>query len=254
MKRGGRCPPYAFTLLELVVTLTITALIAGASAAVLRSVTAARAAADRRLDAQQDATLALNTIATALRNAYRPLDAGDDLFAGSDEGSAESDLPADRVRFRCVSRRGVRPGQPESDVREVEFFLAPTRPGSPPALMRRTDPTRNDPPDGGGVLEPIASGVVGMQIEYFDGITWERYWSQDIHRWPTAVRVRLAYVADPDKRLVESVERTVNLPYWVPRQPTGKAGPGAAGSSGTGAQGQQAPAGQTGQPQAGGAR
>jgi len=181
------------TLVELVAATTVTVLVAGSTVGILRSTVAARRRVDRQMSLQQEARLAVNVIATALRNAFR---------AGGEEAVLEGtedrlgEMPADRLRFFTVSRTTVRHGQPESDVKECEFFLSMPADGSLPALMQRLDPTRNDQPDGGGVVLRVAVNVLGLEMSYHDGRQWQPEWPKDANRWPVAVRIRLAVLAE----------------------------------------------------------
>ena len=181
------------TLVELVAATTVTVLVAGSTAGILRSTAAARQRVNRQMSLQQEARLAVNTIATALRNAYRA-DGDQAVLEGTEDRLGE--FPADRVRFFTVSRTTVRRGQPESDVKECEFFLSAPADGRLPALMQRLDPTLNEPPDGGGVLRRVAADVLGLEIAYHDGRQWQPEWPKDANRWPVAVRIRLAVLAE----------------------------------------------------------
>src|SRR5205823_1329576 len=111
----------------------------------MRVVAGAREIADNRLNGEQEATVAMRTITTAIRNIYRPVSDNDLLFEGVQERSTDASGSMSRVRFRTVERRIIRRGEPESDVHEIEFFMREQ--AGRMMLMRRTDPTRNRDPD-----------------------------------------------------------------------------------------------------------
>lgn len=205
---------HAFTLVELIAALSVTVLVVGSTGMILRTITAARERANIQMEVQQEARAALNTIATALANAHRPAADNKPLLEGIDDSIGDS--PADRVRFFTMSHRTVRPDQPESDLRQVEFAVMESEdPDAAGAmLMRRTDPTLNAEPDAGGVVERIAENVVGFDVRYHDGIEWQDDWPTTREDWPAAVRVRLTIVADPRRRTVWSVGRLVSCPRW----------------------------------------
>lgn len=212
----------AFTLVELIAAATITVLVAGATVGMLRSILAARGRVDEQMALQQEARAAVQAMATALRNACRGSDAQATLVGIN---AHLGDMPADRVRFFTVSRRVVRPGEPESDVKECEFRLvAPRREsaeGVLPALVRRTDPTRNPEPDGGGVVEHVARNVLGLDLAYHDGAEWRKDWPEKKQGWPLAVRIELT-VADGDARGARrmwTTSRVVSFPHLVGRRP-----------------------------------
>jgi len=201
-------PGYGFTLVELVAAATLTVLVTGSTVAILRSTAGARQRVDRQMALQQEARVAVNTIATALRNAHRT--GGQTVLEGTDDWLDER--PADRVRFFTVSRRTVREGRPESDVRECEFALREPTDGSLPALMRRTDPTRNEAPDVGGVVELVAENVLGLDLAYHDGVEWRQEWAEKTKGWPTAIRIRVAVLAEFGRSKVWTAGRIVNFP------------------------------------------
>jgi hypothetical protein len=166
----------------------------------------------------------MRAIVTALRNSHRVVDE-DTGLAGLDGALNEEQIPptwddrmeypADRLRVFSVSRRATRPGKPESGVRECEFFLATPDPDEPPMLMQRIDPTRNEQPDGGGVLLSIAHNVMGLDFSYHDGEEWVDEWDGERAKFPLAVRIRLIVSADADGRDPWPISRIVNLPYPI---------------------------------------
>jgi type II secretion system protein J len=208
----------AFTLVELLVVLMMTVLLVTSAAAFMRVVAGARQVTDTRLQGEQEANVALRTITSALRNAYRPVTDNDVLFEGVTQNSDA--IPNCRVRFRTIDRRIIRKGQPESDVHEIEFFIRDD--GVKPMLMRRSDPTKNPDPDGGGVVEPLAIDVVGLDVQYFDGEKWLDHWLETRKKWPTAVNVRLIYRDDstPGSTQLGAVSSIVNFPHWESGQTT----------------------------------
>ncbi|MCK4850065.1 MAG: hypothetical protein KAT11_01880 [Phycisphaerae bacterium] len=198
------------TLVELIVATTLTTLVAGSTVGILRSTAAARNRAQTQLALQQQARAAVLAIATALANADRYPDR-DALFEGLDDWLGE--MPADRIRFFTLSTRKVRWGQPESNLKECEFYLAqpPDKPFA--LLMRRTDPTRNETPDDGGVLECIAENVLGLNFAYHDGIGWCEDWPQDTNGWPLAVCIELAVLAETEPPKLWTISRVVSFPH-----------------------------------------
>lgn len=182
-----------FTLAELVVASTITALLATGTVAMLRSSAAVQGRVAGQSEVQWQARWAVDAVAGALRNAW--LAGENDLAIEGVDGWA-GDLPADRIRFFTVRDEPVRLAQPESDVKECEFFLARPDERAAPALVRRLDPTRNERPDGGGVLEGLAEGIVGFDVTYHDGREWVDEWPAERKGWPLAIRVRVL-AADP---------------------------------------------------------
>lgn len=187
-----------FTLVELVVTASVVAMVVAGAATFMAQTTAARTTAERDAEVYAEADAAVHAMATALSNALRPRGDEEILFEGM--SSARDGMPADRVRFRMVSAYPVRPGEPESDVREVDFGLSDGEGGGLAVLERRMDPTLNEPSDEGGVVDRIAEHVTGLEIRYFDGEQWQDEWPEEWNELPMAVRVTLGVASDPAAR------------------------------------------------------
>jgi general secretion pathway protein J len=206
-----------FTLVELLAASAIVALVAMAAGMTLINVTQAQQRVDRQWTVQQEARVGIAAVAAALHNAYRPGDGDRNTLEGVEAWAG--DWPDSRIRFFTVSARVLRPQHPESDVREVEFFILRDPTGArQPMLMRRTDPARHDPPHE-GILERVAQGVAGMAIRYHDGRQWHDEWKSDAD-WPLAVQVRLMVVGDHDapQDVAWTVSRMVHLPHRRPPQ------------------------------------
>ena len=205
---------HGFTLVELVAAMSVTVLVVGSTGIILRTVAVARQRVERQMATQQEARQALGAIVTALNNAHRPLGEDPPLLDGVDGWLG--DTPADRIRFFTISHRVVRPGQPESELRQVEFVLSES--DDPDALgailKRRMDPTLNGEPDFGGVVEHLADNVLELDIHYHDGREWLEEWPLERRAWPTAIRIRLTVIADPQRRTVWTVSRIVAFPHW----------------------------------------
>lgn len=220
--RGSR--KTGLTLIELIVAMTVTVLVAGATGAMLRTFSSARDRIDRHMSVQQESRAAMDAVVSALRSASRS-PGPERVLEGISGG--QGDLPSDRIRFFTVSDRPVRPGMAESDFRECEFFLVSGNASHAPSLFRRLDPTRNDPPDGGGVVERIADHVVGLEFRYHDGTNWRDDWPLKMDSWPTAISIRMMVVAAgrPGETNVAGglsvLSRMVSFPYRVQIPPSG---------------------------------
>lgn len=210
----------AFTLAELIVAVTVTVLLATGTVAMLRGMTASRQRASERMAGQVDAHRAVEIITQAFRNASCH-GSQDTLLEGAEGWSGDS--PADRVRLFTVRPEAVRRGRPESDVKECEFFVTAVN-GLPGALMERIDPTRNERPDGGGVLLRLTDNVAALEISYFDGFDWQRSWPVDPTEpdWPAAVRVSVAVAGDERGGRAWTASRTIAFPDAAPPEKTAR--------------------------------
>jgi hypothetical protein len=57
------------------------------------------------------------------------------------------------------------------------------------ALWKRRDAILDDNPIGGGMATPISDGVIALQFEAFDGISWFTVWDSDEYGMPHALRL-----------------------------------------------------------------
>jgi hypothetical protein len=211
----------------MLVASTVTVLVASSTIGLINSLTGAQRRIESEMELHAEARAAVRAIESALRNAIQVAPKNELLLEGVD--MEEGGVPMDRIRFRTRSLRTIRTEQPESDWREVEFFVMPpdenedaaATPGSPgggayPTLYRRSDPTRNLDPDMGGVLERIAQRVGALDIEYHDGEQWLPEWLPDQREWPLAIRFNVAVLGgELEEPVVWSSRRTVG--YYVPQ-------------------------------------
>ena len=138
MIKNGR--QNGFTLVELIVATTLTVLVAGSTTGILRSITGTRSRVENQATVQRQLRVSLGVMATAIKNSHRV--GGKVGIKGIDDW--RDDMPADRIRMFTVSHNTIRPGQPESDVMEVEFGLVKQseQPDSSAMLVRRIDHTK----------------------------------------------------------------------------------------------------------------
>ena len=184
----------AFTLVELLVAMTIGVIIMGACYTSLRTVLDADEAVGGRCALSQEGRRALDEMAGAMRAALTVGGSGAQ-FVGED---AERDgLPDDRVTFYTVSDRPARLDEVESDIYEVSFFVVRDEETGEGSLARRKDPGVDDDFNNGGILTQIAMDVVGLDVEYYDGLSWQDEWTPDESTGiPEAMRVSIV-LADP---------------------------------------------------------
>ncbi|MBN1554204.1 MAG: prepilin-type N-terminal cleavage/methylation domain-containing protein [Phycisphaerae bacterium] len=199
----------AFTLVELLLAVMVTVMIAVSTVAMIRGADQTRRRADRQMALQQEVRAAVETMSAALRNSCRDGDRKVNLEGVDDDSDG---LPADRIRFLTRTPHPVRFGQPESDVKECEFFLQEGEAGRPGMLMQRLDPTRNPEPDDGGVIRCVAENIVALELAYHDGKSWLPEWSPGKKGWPLAVRIHLLAVDPDDADTTWPAECIVNFP------------------------------------------
>lgn len=286
MKRSNkRHSQLGFTLIELVVAGTIAAMVLMAVTFALAQLSKTRNIARERVEAFQRASMSIE----ALRRDIAAMIRTDDLFdtrfllttreASSRTGGHER---SDLLMFN-ISLRPLHPIEYQGEGREYEtqYRVEDDELGS--ALWRRRDMAPDERPDGGGLAEPIADGVVGFLVEASDGEGgWRTEWDSDVDGVPKLVRVTVtatgipvgsdsvSLTPDVDLRTVVAIDRLI-APKPDPEpeedQPTtetpaggtaagagGGAGGtgGAVGAGGGGGAGTLAPTGAGGMPATGG--
>jgi len=183
---GRRC---GFTLVEMLVTLTIGSLLVVSVVSATRALSTSRQSVDRRVERWSAARRAMETIVAALRNVRRDPIRTEPVLLGYSGGRGQGN---DRIDLLVISDRRCRPGGAESDQYEVGFSLT-RRPGAMlPALVCRKDHGLDEYPEDGGLVSVVAEGIVALSFDYLSGEQWMSEWSALEPGPPDAVRVTVA--------------------------------------------------------------
>lgn len=202
MKTGTRkfppacAPRRGFTLLELLIALSITAVISVSLYASLRIAFKARESAQRSVEPSRTAQLAFDFLRADIESAVIPNGTLRGPFVGTDlpsDGGGDGDY----LEFYTL-------GNPQTDaqrlgvageVRRVELQVAADANGRGQVLLRRVygnllATVEPEPYD-----EVICRGLVGMNLRYFDGYSWLDSWdsTQSDNVVPAAVEVTLQF-------------------------------------------------------------
>lgn len=194
-----------FTLVEVVVAVSILALIGTVTFITLSNSLKTRDVLEAEDRVNQSARIAMSRIRrdfslayltknTAAVNSYRT------IFVGQDDNTA------DVAWFAALShQRRVRDSR-ESDQTEITYWTVDD-PDADRALvlLRREAPRIDQEPEKDGSIAPVAYGVRAFDLQYLDHQTaeWKKEWdttgSETPNRLPRAVRVTLTMIApDPD--------------------------------------------------------
>ena len=225
MKRSNkRHSQLGFTLIELVVAGTIAAMVLMAVTFALAQLSKTRNIARERVEAFQRASMSIE----ALRRDIAAMIRTDDLFdtrfllttreASARTGGHER---SDLLMFN-ISLRPLRPIDYQGEGREYETHYRVEDDELGSALWRRRDMAPDERPDGGGLAEPIADGVVGFLVEASDGDGgWRTEWDSDVDGVPKLVRVTVtatgipvgadsvSLTPDVDLRTVVAIDRLI---------------------------------------------
>ena len=199
-RRNKRHSQLGFTLIELVVAGTIAAMVLMAVTFALAQLSKTRNIARERVEAFQRASMSIE----ALRRDIAALIRTDDLFdtrfllttreASSRTGGHER---SDLLMFN-ISLRPLHPIDYQGEGREYETHYRVEDDELGSALWRRRDMAPDERPDGGGLAEPIADGVVGFLVEASDGDGgWRTEWDSDVDGVPKLVRITVTATGIP---------------------------------------------------------
>jgi type II secretory pathway component PulJ len=213
----------AFTLLELVISAAIGAMILTAAALCLNASIASQKMIDPRVDAMQCARVALALMSADLRAAC-PLDKS---YAFLGDHRVIGDMEADNIDF---ATHNYSPRHPrEGDYCETSYFLDKGAGSSQFGLWRRRNPTLALDPISGGSREEIAPGVAGLRMEFYDGLDWYDTWGDlngrkssnltvqppNLVGMPQAVRITLSFDSDAAPKSPEQEPHATNGPPMV---------------------------------------
>lgn len=202
MKRG-------FTLLEIILAVTILALVATMIYGGFSQTALNKARIEDDVDHSQLIHMALGRMARELTMAFVSTHVNPSLdlrsmttaFIGKDNGDE------DRIDFTSFSHRRLYRNAKESDQNEISYFVT-EHPDDPDmnVLARREQNRIDDDPRTGGKSQILVENVEGFNLEYFDPLLtdWVQTWDTidalaQPNRLPTHVRIRLE-VRDPRRR------------------------------------------------------
>jgi prepilin-type N-terminal cleavage/methylation domain-containing protein len=182
--------PRGFTLLELLLAMMLSALIAGSVASSLYIAFRVRASAERAVATAHTMDALGDIVTRDISNAIIPTS-----FAASSSASPFSGY-ADTLDFYCI---GPEPKAAlQGDCKQVEYALMPdtTNAGSN-VLVRRVitnllAPIETVPED-----ERIFSNVESLTFSYYDGTSWYDTWDSTEHNNALPVAVQMTLVSVP---------------------------------------------------------
>jgi prepilin-type N-terminal cleavage/methylation domain-containing protein len=195
-----------FTLIELVISAALMSVILVAAYSCLTAAVRTQKLIEPRSDVIQSARVALTLIAADLRSAC-PLPKGPQFLGFQRKlGGVE----ADNLDFATHNYTPKNPN--EGDFCEESIFLDKDPKTGRLNLMRRRNPTLALDPLSGGKREELATGILGLKLEYYDGFEWFSTWgdpknktgkgssdtvASNLSGMPEAVRVTLSVDSDP---------------------------------------------------------
>ncbi|MCE9583921.1 MAG: prepilin-type N-terminal cleavage/methylation domain-containing protein [Planctomycetes bacterium] len=217
-----------FTLLEVMLTITITAVMIGILYGVLIATLQAREKIEKAAETDEAGPVVLKLLADDLAAAFvppvpdapppaegEPAAVNPSYFVGKDASGSAGD--ADTLDF--ISSRDVwdPANQRVADFAEVGYFLRPNPDDTTLSiLVRREDPYVDDKPASGGTLQEMYNRVKTLKLQYFDGKDWLDKWGDvDAQKktLPQIVKITLIIVPDAElaKKDPQGAEKTYIL-------------------------------------------
>jgi type II secretion system protein J len=226
------------TLIEVLVSLSIGAVVVAAVLGVLSAAHRTREQGEMRSDLFQSVRVALSQMERDLRLAV--LRSADEQFEFIGTDLTEAGLPADTVEFSAASGTPLGSLLPTGDLLRVQYYVDVSEEGPHPGLVRQAMslplPEDISPEQEELAARAYCPGAVGLDVTYFDPVeqTWVQEW-QARTDLPSSVRVVLYILPEA---LEEDVEATLTsvMPFstvvhvMVSGAPLGEGQPGTAGA------------------------
>jgi general secretion pathway protein J len=180
-----------FTLVEVMIAATLTAVIGALVAGAFQRAAAARDLADAQDERTTGSRLALTRMAREVEEAFlsehydrKRLRERPTLFRGLDRGEDDDLLLATFAHERLL--RDAK----ESDQAVIEYSVGadPDHPGER-ALFRREKPRIDQEPERGGAKAVVLEHVVGFDVQYWD---WKR--QEWVREWDTSSADRMGFL------------------------------------------------------------
>lgn len=166
----ARCS--GFTLIELVISVALGAIILTSAYLCLRAGFTSQELLEPRIDTLQNGRVAMDLICADLRAAC-PFASGAE-FVGFRRSLGEVD--GDNLDF--ATRNHTPRGANQGDYCEQSYYLERNSKTGTISLMRRRNPRLGFDPFSGGTREEIAADVAGFRLEYYDGFEWFDSWGE----------------------------------------------------------------------------
>ena len=206
----------AFSLLELVLVMSVSAMLALSLYTAMHIALQARKSARAAIEPTRIGAVASDLLRQDFENVLPPTGVLAGPFIGTPGGTGQSGSAGDDVQFFTLGRDEPSDGSPLSEgIRKVELLVDATQ--TPPALIRRV--TRNLLPSSEPLVndEILCRNVRTFTVRYYDGYDWQDTWdsTQNNNVLPMAVAVTLELddptTADPAHAPPRSLTRVFPL-------------------------------------------
>ncbi len=199
--RRRRRSERGLTLVELLVAMSVLALLSVLIYSSIDGMRRSREGVQRITDRYREGRIAMNRMTRELQSAYlsEHLPLSPALQATRTAFIADPGSPTDRLDFNSLAYQRLDRDSKESDQMEVSYFGSrdPNRRGVVD-LVRRVSPLLDDKPEQGGRVEVLATDIDLFDLKYLDPMTgmWRDEWDstsamREAGRLPLQVHITL---------------------------------------------------------------
>lgn len=197
IKPGSTCRTFrrcdAFTLMEMMAAAAIAGFVLMAMVMSQRSVASTNKKITSLTQTASQLRFAGMRIRRDLENIYRGQADEEPCLTGT---NIETGLnSAADLTFRTIRQTKIRPGKPECDVFEVQYFLRRHKDSN--YLMQRVQPNPLRQEHLGGMLSMVAENIKNFNVRYCEGKggEWFDEWPEDRERLPVQIEVVLTAIS-----------------------------------------------------------
>jgi general secretion pathway protein J len=213
-----------FTLLEVMVSIGIVAMIGVLIYGAFHGMSRSRRNITHVLDRHQQGRAALTRmtreLGSAFISAHLPIGqmqiTRQTAFIGSDQSGA------DRVDFTAFAHRRLARDAHESDQAEISYFGSRDPDTGNLDLVRRIDKTIDEDPSRGGIVQVLAENIESLDIAYLDPVTgeWLETWDStqpaaQLGRLPAQVWITIMLAGGPGGEAIQFLTKAT-LPIQLP--------------------------------------
>jgi type II secretion system protein J len=189
--KPARSDNRGFTLLELLIAMTMMTIIAASLYTSMSIGFKARESAERVVEKGRSAGIAVETIKNMVASAMVPSGILAGSFVGEDDEN-DGGYPADTLTFYTAD---YNPGEAEvaCDIEKVEISMSARKNTNERVIVRKVttnllSPTTLDPDE-----EILCGNVRSMNLQYYDGSDWQDDWasSENDNSLPRAVKITI---------------------------------------------------------------
>ncbi len=209
-----------FTLLEMLVAMSLICVLAGSLYASLHIAFKARNSAARAIDATRTMELALNLLEQDLRCAAIPKGVLASTFVGQDGKDAFGN-DADSLVFCCTAATlaplsDEAAGQVAGDMRKVELLCEPSGGSDEQVLLRLVTTNLLAPVEVEPREEVVCRSVRAFNLRYFDGTEWQESWDAGAYENALPLAVEITVEVNTDRPTRQGTGYRVSRVLLIP--------------------------------------